>query len=352
MNNSPASNTNSPRRSPWRVALPLALLIVAVGVLVLGWLLALQPVTLEGQPRTEIVTIAQGQGLRSIAATLEEKGLIRHAWAFRFQAYLARSAAGLKAGTFQLATDMSTAEMVAALASGKSSMRKTTFPEGLTLQACANLLAKAEVCSVPDLYGAASTDAVDKLLGTRLPASAGDAEGFLFPDTYFFATGDDPDRIVASMVGAFKQKFYDPDWVPASTQKPWGSLYQVVILASLVEKEAQADSERPLIAGVLLGRIRKGMRLQCDATVQYALLTHHERLTLADLKVPSPYNTYLHKGLPPGPICNPGLPSLQAALHPQATDYLFYVARPGQKTHVFTRTFEEHQAAIKALRGR
>lgn len=344
------ANRNS-RRSPWGWILFLALLVVGLGVLVLGWLLALQPVTLEGQPRTEIVTIESGQSLRQIAASLESRGLIRHAWAFRVQAYLTLAAARLQAGTYQLDTGMSTAEVVSSLATGKSALRKVTFPEGLNLRDCGALLAQDGVCGAPEFLGAATTEAVEAVLGGKLSPRAADAEGFLFPDTYFFSLNEDPATVVSTMAQAFRQKFYDPVWRQRS-RAPWGNLFQVVTLASLVEKEARADSERALIAGVLLGRLRKGMPLQCDATVQYALGNHRERLTLADLKVNSPYNTYLHKGLPPGPICNPGLPSLQAALYPAQTDYLFYVARPGQKTHVFTRTFAEHQAAIKALRGR
>jgi UPF0755 protein len=152
------------------------------------------------------------------------------------------------------------------------------------------------------------------------------------------------------MLAEFKQKFYDPFWLPAVALKPWGNLLQVVTLGSLVEKEARVEAERPLIAGVLLHRLRTGMRLQCDATVQFALGEHKARLTDRDLKIDSPYNTYLHPGLPPGPICNPGLPSLQAALHPGTTDYLFYVAKR-DGTHAFAKTFEEHKANITALRG-
>jgi UPF0755 protein len=212
------------------------------------------------------------------------------------------------------------------------------------------LLEDDKVCSLSDFLGAASDEEAGKILSSPLPDKAGDAQGFLFPDTYEFGVNDDPNRVVDAMLTQFKQKFYDPDWAPASGGKPWGSLYQIVTLASLVEKEAKADSERPLIAGVLMARVRKNMPLQCDATIQF-ILGHRARITDADLKVDSPYNTYLHKGLPPGPICSPGLPSLRAALHPQQTDYLFYFAPPGSKTHEFSRTFEEHVAKIRAARG-
>ena len=128
------------------------------------------------------------------------------------------------------------------------------------------------------------------------------------------------------------------------------TIYEVMTLASLVEREAAVDDERPVIAGVLYNRLRTGMRLQCDATVQYALGKHKSRLLYSDLKVKSPYNTYLHAGLPPGPICSPSTASMIAALRPAKHDYLFYVARGGGR-HQFTRTYEEHLKAIEAIRG-
>ena len=340
------------RRPPWKLVLVAAIVVVAVAFALLGWFLALQPVTLEGPGRAQVVEIESGHSVAQIAAEFQQKGLVRHAWAFRLEAYLSRNAAGLKAGTYQLSDAMTTPEIVTAVATGKSALRKVTIPEGLTLRETLELLAKNEVASVPDLYGAASLDEIQKVLGATLPAQAGDAEGFLFPDTYFFAKNDDPTRVVETLLTTFKDKFYDPLWLPASTQKPWGSLYQVVILASIVEREARVDAERPLIAGVLVGRLKKGMALQADATVEYALGAHKAHVSLADLKVPSPYNTYLNKGLPPAPICEPGLPSLKAALNPQPTDNLFYFAPPGSKTHLFSKTFAEHSAKIKAARGR
>jgi UPF0755 protein len=350
MDNSPSRKRGGRSRRLW------IWLVVAVGILVLagagalGFLLALQPVTLEGPAQSEIVQIESGLGVWGIGRLLEQKGLVRHAWAFVAQAYLSRAARGLQAGYYQLSSDMSTGEIVAALASGESAMRKVTFPEGYGLDEISALLEKEQVCDRPSFLGAASDEAVNQALGVVLPAKAGTAEGYLFPDTYFFGVGEDPARVVAAMLAQFKAKFYDPIWLPAAARRPWGNLHQVVTLASLVEKEAQVDSERARIAGVLLKRLRQNMLLQCDATVQYALGQHKPRLTLEDLKVDSPYNTYKYPGLPPGPICCPGLPSLQAALYPEATDYLFYVAKP-DGTHIFSRTYQEHLAAIRALRG-
>ena len=340
----------SKRGRGWKIALICVLVALAAGVGVVAYLLALQPVTLDGVADAQIVEIQSGQGAPAIGALLEQKALLRHAWAFTAQAYLTGQFRRLQAGHYQLSTDMSTAEMVAALAQGKAALRRITFPEGMGKREMASLLEKEQICPASDFLGAATADAVEQALGSTLPPKAEVADGFLFPETYLLPVGDDPGHVVDETLAQFKQKFYDPYWLPAAAQRPWGGLFQVVTLASLVEKEARVDSERPLIDGVLLGRLRKNMLLQCDATVQYAMGQHKARLTFEDLKIDSAYNTYKYQGLPPGPICNPGLPSLQAALHPTATDYLFYVAK-ADGSHVFTRTYEEHLAAIKALRG-
>jgi UPF0755 protein len=256
----------------------------------------------------------------------------------------------LEAGHYDLSTGMSTGEIVTALASGQARMSKVTFPEGYDLEEMGALLQQEQVCSKPDFLGAASNDLATEVLGWPVPERAGTAEGYCFPETYYFLRGEDAETVVRALLEQMKLRFIAPEWGPAARAKPWGSLPQVVTLASIVEKEAKLDRERPLIAGVLVARLRRNMLLQADATVQYALGEHKARLTFEDLKVPSPYNTYLYRGFPPGPICNPGLPSLKAALHPQVTDYLFYVAKP-DGSHVFSRTYEEHKAAIKAIRG-
>jgi UPF0755 protein len=333
-----------------KLIIGLVVAVVVLAAAAVGLLLAWQPVTLEGPAKSAVVQIEAGQGALSIGATLEKQGYVRHAWAFVLRAYLTGRASHLQAGYYQLSTDMATGEILDTLAAGKSAMRRVTFPEGLTRYEMSTILEKEKVCNLPDLLGAASDDEVLKVLGTNTPPRSGTAEGYLFPDTYYFTVDADPTEVVDAMLTQFKDKFFTPDWVPTARAKPWGGLDQVVTLASLVEKEALLDKERPLIAGVLLHRLRINMRLQCDATVQYALGQHKTRLSLDDLKVDSPYNTYKYGGLPPGPICNPGLPSLQAALHPTATDYLFYVAKK-DGSHVFTRTYPEHLAAIKALRG-
>jgi len=352
--------TKPPRKSRRGCLVAMVIvLLLGVATAYVGYLLALQPVALEGPGRMGTIEIQSGQGVREIASSLEEQGYIRHAWAFILATLLAGEADKLQAGLYELSTTMSTDEIVSALATGVTAMRKVTFPEGYTLEQMASLLEEEGVCATPDFWAAATDTATEQVLGWELPEKldpegrvnlAGTAEGYLFPETYLFRQEEDPETVVQAMLEQMKKQFIEPLWAPAAKQKPWGNLHQVITLASLVEREARVDEERALIAGVLFNRLRQGKLLQCDATVQYALGEHKSRLTYPDLQIESPYNTYKHKGLPPSPICNPGLASLKAALHPQQTDYLFYVARP-DGTHVFSRTYEEHLAAKEALRG-
>jgi UPF0755 protein len=172
-------------------------------------------------------------------------------------------------------------------------------------------------------------------------------EGFLFPDTYFFEQRIAAPQVIDRMIHRFHEK--EPKDLLSQGKAMRLSYLQVVTLASLVEKEARVPDERPLIAGVYLNRLHKHMRMEADPTVQYALGGWKPQLTYKDLDVDSPYNTYRHAGLPPGPICNPGLASLEAASHPAQTDMLFFFAEGGGK-HRFSKDYKEHMAAQKEMR--
>jgi len=171
------------------------------------------------------------------------------------------------------------------------------------------------------------------------------AEGYCFPDTYLFPRGMRPEQMLARMVERFREVV--PDSLVGEAAKGGLSRTQWVILASIVEKEARVAEERPVIAGVYLNRLRKGMRLEADPTVVYALRHWDKPISLYDLKTDHPYNTYRHRGLPPGPICNPGLPSLEAAARPARVPWLFFVTRKdGTMRHEFTKSLADHERAI------
>ena len=168
-------------------------------------------------------------------------------------------------------------------------------------------------------------------------------EGFLFPDTYNITADDNGERIINIMLSRFAEVWEDK-LAARAKEKGWSAL-EVVTVASLIEREAAVPEERKIISGVIANRLEIGMPLQIDATILYALNEHKELISNVDLKVDSPYNTYIHNGLPPGPIAAPGVDSLQAALDPEDNPYFYYVSR-GDGTHEFTRTFTEHLQAI------
>jgi len=323
----------------------LALLIVGGALALAHWCRTqLAPVAASGE--AQIIRIAKGSGASSIARQLEAAGLIRSAPALEI--YLAYSGLGrkLKAGAFELAPTMSGIEMTERIAAGQTGSRKITVPEGLRLEQIAERVADSGLATADELLAAATSESVAGQVEFDLPDT--DLEGYLLPETYEFALDVDARQIVVRMVRELEIEFVTPNAEAIAASKL--NLHEIITLASLVEREARVDDERAIIAGVLTNRLAIGMKLQCDATVQYALDEHKPRLTFEDLKVESPYNTYLHEGLPPGPIAAPGIASLEAALHPAKTDALFYVARPDGR-HVFTRTYAEHLAAIREIRG-
>jgi UPF0755 protein len=321
-----------------------ALLVVAA-----AWAL-LTPV---GQGQPQMVTVAPGQSVSETAFELGQRGLIRSPRLFVAAAYLTGKWRRLQAGRYDLTPSMSAVEMLDALCRGaRKAWRWATIPEGYTLRQIAEELQRQELVSAREFLLQAH-HAQSFALG--FPTPGGSLEGFLFPDTYRVDVGESASEILAQMLRRFDQVVWQGMFHEKAS---YGgrSLREIVILASLVEAEAKKEKERPLIAGVLMNRLRRGIKLECDATVQYALGgARKSRLTRHDLLIDSEYNTYRHAGLPPGPICSPGEASLGAAMEPAKVPYLYYVARP-DGSHVFSESFAQHQAAIawvrKAEQGR
>lgn len=245
----------------------------------------------------------------------------------------------IKYGIYELYESMPEWEVLNQLRKGAVCARKVTFPEGLRLEEVAKILEKNGIID-EEMFLKAATNK-ELLSKSNIPFNS--FEGFLFPDTYTFFEGSSAEEIIKRMVQRFFEvyrKEFKSSKIPLDT---------LVILASIVEEEAAVDEERPLIASVYLNRLKKGMLLEADVTVQYALGKHKERLTYNDLKINSPYNTYIHKGLPPGPICSPGKASLLAVVNAPTTPYLYFVAR-GDRRHIFSKTLEEHLRAKKKVR--
>jgi UPF0755 protein len=249
----------------------------------------------------------------------------------------------LKAGTYLFRRGASWNEVIDALTRGKGLVHPVTIPEGFALSSIAALLGRA-LSVPPESIVVAATDSA---LRRRLDVPTPTLEGYLFPDTYTFADGTSPQEAVRMLVARF-EKAWKPEW-DAQLQALAMSRHDIITLASIIEKEARLAEERPVISAVYHNRLKIGMLLQADPTVQYALGKHVDRVLYKDLEVDSRYNTYKHPGLPPGPIASPGAASIEAALFPANVPYLYFVAHPDGH-HEFRQTFSEHTEAREHIR--
>jgi UPF0755 protein len=288
-----------------------------------------------------VIQIPAGASGSQVAELLKDKGIIRSATAFRLLAKFRHETGGFEAGTYtSLATNMTPEQALNALkADGQPLPKKTikaTFPEGLTVAQTAQD-AQNDLGVVRKDFLAAATSGTWKL-PPYLPKGTKTLEGFLYPNTYQFDAGVDATGLITRLLAEFTSATKDLPW---DNYKKLGlkNRYEVVIVASMIEREAKFEEDRGKIATVIYNRLKKGMPLQIDATVEYALGTYKPKLTFDDLKVNSPYNTYLHSGLPPTPIASPGLASIEAALSPTPGDWLYYVVIDAAGHHGFASTY-------------
>jgi len=303
---------------------------------------AAQPAHLE---HPVIVEIVVGSGAQGVAAKLEESGILRSRWPFLAWHYLRWPRATLKAGEYRFEGDVSIGDAHGKLARGEFFYHTLTIPEGYNLFEAAEVVGQSGLAKAQDFVAAAHNAA----LIADIAPHAQNLEGFLFPDTYRFALHTNAQIIVQAMVTRFRQVFSS---LTKGEDLPPGRVLQVVTLASLVEKETGKAAERPLVAGVFQNRLVLGIRLQCDPTVVYAAIlerAYRGRIYASDLRRASPYNTYVSRGLPPGPVANPGLAALEAAVRPARTDFLYFVADT-DGGHVFARTLAEHTRHVQAYR--
>lgn len=294
------------------------------------------------------IEVAEGDGAGDIGRRLEEAGVIRSARLFDILASLMGVEDEMVAGRYEFDRGMPTLRVIGRLRRGATMPLTVTVPEGLRSEEVALLMEREGIAPADAFRGAVASGAYDFDFLLERPPGAG-LEGYLFPATYGFSRGVTAEEVVQRMLAAFAAQV-TPELREAA-QATGLTLHEAVTLASIVEREAVKADERPIIAGVFLNRLRLGMPLEADPTVQYALAGDSasvERfgfwkrgLTLEDLEVDSPYNTYVNGGLPLGPICNPGLASLEAVARPAQTGYLYFVARD-DGSHVFAETLEEH----------
>jgi len=325
-------------------ALPL---LTAIGVAVWGWRAVERP--FQGWEGPEVlVDLPRGSSARAILERLEDRGVIRSAGLARLYLLYRLHDAPLLAGEYRFDRPASTVEVLDRIRRGDVATYPLTVIEGLTLEETIQAIVAAGFGDAEGLRAAM----LDPAPIRDLDPAATDLEGYLFPNTYSFAHGTSPTEIVAAMVSTFRSAIA-PLVGSASGEEPGhapaGEVRRVVTLASIVEKETGLDQERPLVAGVFANRLRLGMPLGADPTVIFALKkagTWDGNVRRADLALDSPYNTYVHAGLPPGPICSPGLASLRAAAAPAETPHLYFVSR-NDGSHVFAATLSEHNRNVE-----
>ncbi|MGB0843216.1 MAG: endolytic transglycosylase MltG [Alphaproteobacteria bacterium] len=280
----------------------------------------------------KIIYIAPGSSLKTIAKTLESEGVIANATVFNWYTRLSGRGTLLKAGEYEFPARASLDDVTKILTQGVSLDRKLTFPEGVTT---------AEIL-----------DQINAAEGLSGEISVEPLEGSLFPNTYYYSRNDTRDSFVKRMQDAMAKESQRL-WEKRDKDLPIKSLEEAIILASIVEKETARVEEYAVVASVYLNRLRINKKLEADPTVIYALTMGQKKLDrpllLKDLRVKSPWNTYRNKGLPPTPICNPGLGALEGVLRPVATPYIFFVA-DGTGGHVFAETFAEHERNVAKWR--
>lgn len=295
-------------------------------------------------------TVRLGDTATTIGDRLKQAGLVRDADLFRLYVRYQGLDGRLEAGEYTLRATMTLPEIVTALQHSRAAAYTITVREGLRSEEVAELLAAAGVVNGSEFLALIKSGRFDYPGLKDRPAGAG-LEGYLFPDTYQIAATATVTQVVDLLVATFEQRFSPAMRQQAADRRQ--TIFQVLTVASLVEREAQLAAERPVVASVYLNRLANGMALEADSTVQYALgydaksKSWWKPLALDELrKDVGPYSTYLSRGLPPGPICSPGLAAIQAVLQPAKTDYLYYYAK-GDGSHAFARTFEEHQENMR-----
>lgn len=321
-----------------RVAFTLILLVVVALVSAAGFACLSYSQTSGDVSREEVpVTIPEGASVQEIAEILQEKKVVKSALIFRIYVQYKEMDKNIMKGNYVFLTNSSYQEALEVLIQGPIIVTyKIPIPEGYTLAQIADRVQDASPISrkeflevaIPQKYDYPFLEGISSL------------EGFLFPKTYEIGEETSAEQLVDMMLAQFAAETEGLDWGKAKTEGL--STYDIVKIASLVEREAYVPEERPLISAVIHNRLKQGMKLEIDATVRYGLDKWDEDLTVSDLETGTPYNTRLYPGLPPTPIANPGFESIKAALNPADVDYLYFVLTDEEKhTHTFTRTYEE-----------
>ncbi len=319
--------------------IPLIILLVA-SLLYLAY--AFMPVYVE----TKTVDIPYGTSALKVIETLHKEGIIRSKLSLIIIHALRKDK--LEAGEYEFSGHVSPFDVYRKLSRGIHKLHRVVITEGSDIYDMADILEKKGVCKKEDFLKFATSEQVPRGYGLSTPTM----EGFLFPDTYLFSKNTHPLKVIDTMYRNFLKKTVD---LRPQVAKKGLSIEEWVTIASMIEKETAWEDEKPLVSAVIYNRLKRKMKLQIDPTVIYALKRKgmwEGKLTREHLKIDDPYNTYLYFGLPPTPICNPGLSSLKAALQPADVSYLYFVADPKTRRHIFSSTYSQHRQNIAKVRRR
>lgn len=316
------------------------MLFSLIGALLLGaWLMYYAIAPLKLQPSSQEIVIQPNSSLTSIANQLVQQGVLREPWRFILLAEMLEKASFLQAGNYTLNKNISPYQLLLSLNHGKTTQGSATFIEGRTFAQMREKLAIND--AVKQTIANLSDAEILKLVGSEYSV----AEGLFFPDTYYFNRNTTDIVLLRRSYEAMQNKLSHA-WEKREANLPYQNCYQALIMASIIEKETGKASERPMIAGVFINRLRIGMRLQTDPTVIYGIGAKYDgNIRKKDLMTDTPYNTYTRNGLPPSPIAMPGMASIEAALHPAKTKALYFVGK-GDGSHVFSNSLAEHNRAV------
>ena len=304
-----------------------------------AWLFIYAKTSLSLAPEAQEISIEPKSGLKSIANQLVEQGVLNSAWPFVLLAKILGKESYLQAGDYTLNKNITPYQLMLSLNHGKATQGNITFIEGKTFKQMREKLAKN------DAIEATITQLSDAQVMQSVGNGEDHAEGLFFPDTFYFDRGT-PDKVILKRAYDIMQTKLDGAWQNRAPNLPYKNSYEALIMASIVEKETGKASERPMIAGVFINRLKIGMRLQTDPTVIYGMGdSYNGNIRRKDLLKDTIYNTYTRYGLPPTPIAMPGLASINAALHPESTKSLYFVGK-GDGSHAFSATLNEHNRAV------
>jgi UPF0755 protein len=315
-------------------------IIVAIGII-------LYPLAIPPKYQDAIIKIDEGDNLNIISRKFKEAKIIQDRLGFKLMVVIFAKSTSLSYGWYKFNIYEEPREILKSLIKGRRLTVKVAIPEGLNINETIYAFRrhKDTDINISKLKSLTKDTTFIKTLGIKQPT----LEGYLFPDTYIFYRGEKAENVIKKMASNLFSIIK-----PSQTFKIKSmefSTHEILTIASMIEREAMVNREKPIIASVIYNRLEKNMLLQIDATVLYALGRHKTRVMYKDLRIKSPYNTYRNRGLPPGPIASPGFQSIMAALHPARTDYLYYVAT-GKGDHIFSKTYREHIKAKEKVRNR